>query len=120
MEEEDIIVEKVPEVKIDLAKLPFDENEMLKIQSADGFEFYIDKRVASQSKTIKNMVSECYLEGQENSITFENFDGVILEKVFQYFYYKEAFKNNAAERPEFVIEPEIVLQVLDAAHYFET
>jgi hypothetical protein len=35
------------------------------------------------------MLSGDYLEGQENIITFDNFDGEILEKVIQYFYYKE-------------------------------
>jgi hypothetical protein len=47
--------EEVQEAKkeIELSKLPFEKKEMLKLESADGFEFFIDKRVAVQSKTIR-------------------------------------------------------------------
>jgi hypothetical protein len=39
--------------EIELSKLQFEKKEMLKLESADGFEFFIDKRVAVQSKTIR-------------------------------------------------------------------
>lgn len=42
-----------------------------------------------------------------------------MEKVIQYFYYKLKYTNSTTEIPEFVIEPEIALELLMAANFLD-
>jgi transcription elongation factor B subunit 1 len=44
----------------------------------------------------------------------------VLEKVIQYFQYKLKYNNSTGEIPEFVIEPEIAIDLLEAANFLDT
>src|SRR5690348_14557120 len=92
---EEIVDDEVKEKKEEVEFLTFNPSQMIKIVSSDGFEFFIDKRCAKYSKTISNMLSGDYKEKQENTIQFDNLDSKILEKVFQYFYFKQRYDNDS-------------------------
>ena len=54
-------------------------------------------------------------EQRAGEITFQEISTPILEKVIQYFYYKLMYSpNTTSEVPEFIIEPEIALELLMA------
>lgn len=56
----------------------------------------------------------------EGKITFEDISSQILEKVIQYFYFKLKYTNRTSEEiPEFLIDPEIALELLMAANFLD-
>ncbi|KAJ3039319.1 hypothetical protein HDV00_012312 [Rhizophlyctis rosea] len=95
--------------------------ETVKLISADGFEFVIDRKCAMASGTIKNMLSSPgqFTESVQNEINFRDIKAVILEKVCKYLYYKVRHTNTSSEIPDFSIEPEIALELLMAADFLE-
>ena len=98
-----------------------DESEkqtIIKLISAEGHEFFMDKEVAmAGSQTIRAMLQGSFREAQENTIRFPDQAGYVLEKVIQYLHYRAQYRNSKARIPEFVIEPELALEVLIAAKY---
>ena len=52
-------------------------------------------------------------------IRFPEISTQILEKVIQYMYYKLKYTNSTVRIPEFVIEPEIALELLMAANFLD-
>merc|ERR1711871_556841 len=95
---------------------------VVKLISAEGFEYVIERDAAMVSGTIKNMLSSpgMFVESS-GEINFPEISGVVLEKVCQYFHYKLKFTNSAqAQIPEFLIEPEVALELLMAANYLDT
>jgi elongin-C len=65
------------------------ELQFVKLVSAEGSEFYIDRRVAmSSSKTIRTMLEGQFREAQDNVIKFPEISNYILERVLQYLYYQ--------------------------------
>lgn len=99
-----------------------EEPDMVKLISAEGHEFFVDRKAAMVSGTIKSMLSGpgAFTEQQLGEITFREISTPILEKVNQYFYYKLKYTNNTSEIPEFSIEPEIALELLMAANFLDT
>jgi hypothetical protein len=91
---------------------------MIKLKSAEGHEFFIERRCAVVSGTIKAMLSGQFAESR-GEISFPEISGVILEKLIQYLYYKVRFNNSSLRIPEFEIEPEIALELLVAAGYLD-
>ncbi|KAL2913310.1 elongin C [Polyrhizophydium stewartii] len=96
-------------------------SETVKLVSADGFEFVIDRKCAMASGTIKNMLSSPgqFTESLQNEIQFRDIKAVILERVCKYLYYKVRYTNVVQEIPEFVIEPEVALELLMAADFLD-
>jgi hypothetical protein len=118
----------------------------VKLISADGHEFVIDRKAAMVSGTIRSMLSGpstyqaiylfvlffffrpvsdlffsvTFTEQQLGEINFREISTPILEKVCQYFYYKLKYANITTEIPEFPIEPEIALELLMAANFLDT
>merc|ERR1711998_535794 len=95
--------------------------EVVKLISSDGYEYVIERDAAMVSGTIKNMLSSpgMFVESS-GEINFPEISGVVLEKVCQYFHYKLKFTNSTqAQIPEFLIEPEIALELLMAANYLD-
>lgn len=113
--------------------------ETVKLISAEGHEFVIDKKAALVSGTIKSMLSgpgniylNCgsyylllflapiknlifqgtFTEQELGEINFREISTPILEKVIQYFYYKLRYTNSTTEIPDFPIEPEIALELV--------
>ena len=117
---------------------------LVKLISAEGHEFWVDRKCACISGTIKAMLSGTRGEGgcvssclhtrgacpvrarapgqfveSSGEIKFPDIHTAILEKVIQYFYYKVRYTNSNVRIPEFPIEPEIALELLMAANYLE-
>ncbi|KAJ1334395.1 hypothetical protein BSLG_007550 [Batrachochytrium salamandrivorans] len=92
--------------------------ETVKLISADGFEFVLDRKYAMASGTIKNMLSSPVIT-LPLSILIPKYRAIILEKVCRYLYYKVHYANTIQEIPEFPIEPEIALELLMASDFLD-
>ena len=58
----------------------------VKLVSAEGHEFFVERSIAIQSsKTIKLMLEGQFREASSNTITFPDIAGYILERVVRYF-----------------------------------
>lgn len=106
---------------VNTAEKSSDEVHTVKLISSDGFEFIIERRCALASGTIKNMLSSPgqFTESVQNEINFRDIKAVILEKVCKYLYYKVEYSNTSAEIPEFFIEPELSMELLNAADFLD-
>jgi hypothetical protein len=91
---------------------------VIKLKSAEGHEFFVDRRCAMVSGTIKQMLSSQFAENR-GEINFPEIPAVILEKLIQYLYYKVRYTNSSQRIPEFQIEPEIAMELLIAAGYLD-
>uniref|UniRef100_A0A7N0UMB8 Elongin-C n=1 Tax=Kalanchoe fedtschenkoi TaxID=63787 RepID=A0A7N0UMB8_KALFE len=96
------------------------KEESVKLISAEGFEFVIDKKAAMVSQTIRNMLTSpgSFAETQHREVTFPEISTTILEKVCQYFYWSLQFASG--KETEFHIEPELTLELMMAANYLHT
>ncbi|XP_008785488.1 elongin-C [Phoenix dactylifera] len=96
------------------------KEETVKLISAEGFEFVIDKKAAMVSHTIRNMLTSPggFAETQLGEVTFPEISTPILEKVCQYFYWSLQYASGM--ETEFHIEPEITLELMMAANYLHT
>ncbi|RHY44698.1 hypothetical protein DYB30_011028 [Aphanomyces astaci] len=105
-------------VMADASSDPAGQQEYIKLISAEGHEFYIARKCAMVSGTIKAMLTGHFIESK-GEIRFQDIGASILEKVIQYMYYKKRYSNSNARIPDFVIEPEIALELLMAANYLD-
>lgn len=97
-----------------------DERTYVKLVSAEGHEFFLDKEIAmASSKTIRTMLEGQFREAQDNIIRFPDIAGYVLERVVRYLHYKAQYSNSSARIPDFVIEPEVALELLIAAKYLD-
>ena len=78
----------------------------VKLISKEGHEFYVDRKCAMMSGTIKAMLSGGFMESK-GEIRFAEIRGAILERVIQYVYYKVKYTKGNVAPPEFEIEPEV-------------
>ena len=56
------------------------------------------------------------MEARTNTCVFDNINGLVLEKVCEYFYYNENFRD-VKDVPDMEIPPELCLELLMAADY---
>ncbi|KAH8070599.1 hypothetical protein JL721_4999 [Aureococcus anophagefferens] len=107
----------------------------VKLISAEGHEFWVDRKCANTSGTIKAMLSgprgpppraardAPRAAGQftesSGEIKFPEISTPILEKVIQYFYYKLRYTNSQVRIPEFQIDPEMALELLMASNFLD-
>eukprot|EP00245_Coleochaete_scutata_P006322 TRINITY_DN2067_c0_g2_i1.p1 TRINITY_DN2067_c0_g2~~TRINITY_DN2067_c0_g2_i1.p1 ORF type:complete len:113 (+),score=30.27 TRINITY_DN2067_c0_g2_i1:139-477(+) len=100
------------------------KEDTVKLISAEGFEFIIDRQAAMVSNTIKNMLSSsgAFAETELGEVKFPEITTPILEKLCQYFYHKLRYntRGSKVDLPEFKIEPEIALELLMAANFLDT
>jgi hypothetical protein len=97
-----------------------EETIFVKLVSAEGHEFFLDREIAiASSKTIRLMLEGSFREAQENVIRFPDIDGYILERVVRYLHYKAQHSNSTSRIPEFAIEPEVALELLIAAKFLD-
>ncbi|CAA0807602.1 BTB/POZ domain-containing protein [Striga hermonthica] len=96
------------------------KGETVKLISAEGFEFIVDKRAAMVSQTIRNMLTSPggFAEAEHGEVTFPEISTVILEKICQYFYWSLQYASG--KETEFHIEPELTLELMMAANYLHT
>ncbi|CAG8524409.1 5969_t:CDS:2 [Paraglomus occultum] len=93
--------------------------EYVKLVSADGFTFIVEKNAAIISQTLKNMLSNPaqLIESEQNEIYFRAIKAKILEHVCRYMYYNVRYKDASTETPEFALEPELAYEVFMAADF---
>ncbi|KAI5197872.1 hypothetical protein E4T39_07067 [Aureobasidium subglaciale] len=86
--------------------------------SNDGFEFVVQRTSACLSGAIKRMLDPTngFAESKTHRCVFENINGMVLEKVCEYFYYNEKNRDNTGV-PDLDIPPELCLELLMAADY---
>ncbi|KAK3120768.1 hypothetical protein QOZ80_9AG0693390 [Eleusine coracana subsp. coracana] len=110
------------------AAVPRDDNEeeddtagFVKLISAEGFEFVVDKKAAMVSNTLRNMLTSPggFSETRHGEVRFPEITTHILEKICQYFYWSLHY-SSGKETTEFPIEPEITLELMMAANYLDT
>ncbi|KAI4322107.1 hypothetical protein L6164_021827 [Bauhinia variegata] len=96
------------------------KEDTVKLISAEGFEFVVDKEAAMVSQTIHNMLTSpgSFAETQHGEVTFPEISTTILEKICQYFYWHLQFASG--KETEFIIEPELTLELMMAANYLHT
>jgi elongin-C len=93
-------------------------HNMIKLKSAEGHEFFIDKRCAMVSGTIKSMLSGQFAESR-GEISFPEIPAVVMERLIQYLYYKVRYTNSSQRIADFPIDPEMSLELLIAAGYLD-
>jgi transcription elongation factor B subunit 1 len=92
----------------------------VKLISTEGHEFFVDQEVASSaSNTIRCMLEGSFREAQDKVIRFPDISSYVLERVIKYMYYKAQYSNSNSRLPQFVIEPEIALELLIASKYLD-
>jgi hypothetical protein len=92
----------------------------VKLVSAEGHEFFMDRETAvSASQTMRLMLEGDFREAHNRVIELPDIAGYILEKVVQYLHYKTQHSNSESRIPEFVIEPELALELLIASKYLD-
>ncbi|KAL5204760.1 hypothetical protein ABZP36_009631 [Zizania latifolia] len=66
---------------------------VVKLISAEGFEFVVDKKAAMVSNTLRNMLTSPggFSETREGEVRFPEITTSILEKICQYFYWSLHF-----------------------------
>jgi len=95
-----------------------EEQTHVKLVSGEGHEFFVERDVAKISKTIAAMLSGSFAESS-GEINLPEISSQILEKVIQYLHYKKEHTNSTQPIPEFIIEPEIVADLLMAANFLD-
>ncbi|CAE7188655.1 ATAD3 [Symbiodinium pilosum] len=97
---------------------PVETFSFLRLVSADGHEFFLDRRIAYECDTFKKMVEkEGFKEGQTNEIHLPTITGKLLEKVIEYLYFKYKYTDAKVPIPEFPIDDDVVLDLLLVANY---
>ena len=92
----------------------------VKLVSAEGHEFFVDREIAmASSSTIRTMLEGQFREAQDNIISFPDISCYILERVVRYLHYNSQYSNSTVRIPDFMIEPEVALELLIAAKYLD-
>ena len=94
------------------------QGRFIKLISKDDHEFYIDKRCAMVSGTIRAMLDGQFAESR-GEIRLPEISTKVLEKIVQYLYYKVRYTNSSQRVPNFDIEPEIALELLIASNFLD-
>ena len=76
----------------------------VKLVSAEGYEFFLDRELArAASTTMRTMLkSKTFLEARENTIRLPDMAGYIMERLVKYIHYKAKYSNSTSRIPEFV------------------
>ncbi|RLM69245.1 hypothetical protein C2845_PM17G15350 [Panicum miliaceum] len=98
-----------------------DTGGVVKLISAEGFEFVVDKKAAMVSNTLRNMLTSPggFSETRQGEVRFPEISTHILEKICQYFYWSLHY-SSGAESAEFAMDLEITLDLMMAANYLDT
>merc|ERR1719391_312057 len=97
--------------------------EFVKLISAEGHEFIMEREVVLCSSTISTMLSGRgtweETRGPIPTMELPKISTEILEKVVKYFHYKKRY-DAEKERPDFPIGMDDLVPLLLAAHYLDT
>ncbi|KAG9243535.1 putative Elongin-C [Calycina marina] len=91
------------------------------LRSSDGFEFVVLREAACRSGAIRRMLDpkSAFREAAASVCTFEEINGIILDKVAEYFYYNHKNRNQE-DVPDMDIPPELCLELLMAADFLDS
>ena len=107
------------ELEEDMNKDPEDtQGRFIKLISMEGHEFFVDRRAACVSGTIKTMLEGQFAESR-GEIRLPEISGHILEKIIKYMYYKVRYTNSNQRVPTFEIAPEVALELLMSSNYLD-
>ncbi|KAI1647743.1 POZ domain-containing protein [Daldinia loculata] len=101
-----------------MATSSFSPHKFVTLVSSDGFEFVVLREAALVSPAIKSMLDpkSQFSEARSGRCVFEEINGMVLEKVVEYFHYW--YKNRQREDvPDMEIPVELCLELLMAADY---
>ncbi|KAI9780575.1 MAG: hypothetical protein M1816_002825 [Peltula sp. TS41687] len=89
--------------------------------SGDGEVKVIHRSAAYVSGALRRMLNprNGFAEAVSKRATLENINGMVLEKVCEYFYYNEKYKS-VKDVPDFDIPAELCLELLLAADYLNS
>ncbi|KAL8709223.1 MAG: hypothetical protein Q9220_005966 [cf. Caloplaca sp. 1 TL-2023] len=101
-------------------------SEYVTLVSNDGFEFVILREAANVAGTIRKMLDTNihgamagnFIEARSGRCSFEQFNGIILEKLCEYLYYNLKYKESK-DVPDMDIPPNLCLELLVAADFFD-
>jgi len=96
------------------------ETDYVTLISSDGFSFVVKRSAACISPAIRKMLdpTSAFLEAKTNMCRFDNISGMTLEKVCEYFYYNEKYKDTK-DVPDMDFPSELCLELLMAADYLD-
>ncbi|KAI9803361.1 MAG: hypothetical protein M1833_000878 [Piccolia ochrophora] len=95
--------------------------EWVTLVSSDGFEFVVQREAACVSGALRRMLDpkSNFSEAISGRCVLENINGVVLQKVCEYFYYN--LRNaDRQDVPDMEIPQELCLELLMAADYLDT
>ncbi|KAK3049822.1 Transcription elongation factor B (SIII), polypeptide 1 (15kDa, elongin C) [Extremus antarcticus] len=97
------------------------ETEYVTLVSSDGFSFVVLRSAAIKSPAIMRMLDPAYgfAESKTNTCHFENINGLVLEKVCEYFYYYQKHKG-AKDVTDMDFPIELSLELVMAADYLDS
>jgi transcription elongation factor B subunit 1 len=82
---------------------PVESFSHIKLISADGHTFFLDRRIAFECDFFKKMVEqEGFLEGTEGN-KLKTINGKLLEKVIEYLYYRYKYTDSKEPIPSIPI-----------------
>jgi len=92
---------------------------MIRLCSKDGWIFHVSKSVIEASKTLKAMLE---FQNTDKSIKLDNISGIVLEKVCDYWYYRDHHEQSISKGniPEFEIDKDMAVELLLVADYLDT
>jgi transcription elongation factor B subunit 1 len=98
---------------------------MVKLISSQGHEFLVSRDCVMASGTIRTLLSGP-ASWKENAgqvmptVHFEEIDTATLEKVIQYFHYKQKYDNTAPPLPKFHVDIDSIVPLLLAANFLDS
>lgn len=117
-----------PTQRLDLAS-DVDTSTFLKLISNDGEVFVVDKKCAFVSKRIETLLTKGTTDKKLLIETVE--DDIIpltlrldtsakhLEKMIQYWYFKNRYEHDPSNRPTFEVPPEMALELIQVAQNYK-
>lgn len=100
---------------------PDPESAFIVLESSDGFRFVVRRSAAVfASRVVRSMLdpNSGFAEAHKGLVRLENVTGILLEKVCEYFYYAERYRNELIV-PPMDIPPELAFSLLEVADYLE-
>ncbi|KAH7423016.1 hypothetical protein KP509_12G035600 [Ceratopteris richardii] len=97
------------------------KEDTIKLVSAEGFEFVIDRKAAVVSDTLKSMLNSTgsnIRDAELGEVKLPEISTPVLEKVCEFFYWSLQFSNGI--ETEFDIEPEMTSDLMRAANLLHT
>ncbi|KAI1076460.1 POZ domain-containing protein [Whalleya microplaca] len=94
------------------------QSKYITLVSSDGFEFVVLRQAAFISPAIKSMLDpkSQFSEARTSRCVFEEMNGMVLEKVVEYFHYWYKNRDNE-DVPDMEVPVELCLELLMAADY---